>query len=201
MVYSAFYDIVRPNLPYQERSLSFIAVGGKDRVTQTDVGGGCQNVKRVLNALRESGSRSCFGLVDRNLKNKSTDTLEVLGERTGRYSIENVLFDPLLVAAAICFEIRPMREFIGIPKQTSFREFSEWPSKWLQEVVNQVESKIFDSEVGEKIPMKYGDNLILEIDIRCITTGKHQWETKVLERFRPYGSWIGLQTINRKRSS
>lgn len=64
--------------------------------------GGCDTVKKQVSRLREAGLTSCFGILDRDAKNTPSEdgSILVVGN-PGRYSLENYLLDPLLVAALL----------------------------------------------------------------------------------------------------
>jgi hypothetical protein len=79
-----------------EISLTFIASGVSGR-------GNCDQVKDVVQQLERGGSRSVYGIIDWDLVNVGTDRVKVLGAGQ-RYSIENYLFDPLLIGALLLRE-------------------------------------------------------------------------------------------------
>lgn len=60
----------------------------------------CSDVIQIVDRLRNSGSDLAFGIIDFDSKNRSTDSIFVLGEGA-RYAIENYLLDPLYVCLAL----------------------------------------------------------------------------------------------------
>jgi ABC-type cobalamin/Fe3+-siderophores transport system ATPase subunit len=72
-------------------SLTFISSG----IAGT---GSCDAVRTVVNSLRKGGNKFVFGIVDWDLKNVAAGGVMVLGEGR-RYTIENYIFDPLLLGA------------------------------------------------------------------------------------------------------
>lgn len=94
-----FYEIIFNQLKNKlipEISLNFIASGVKGQ-------GDCNNVKRVVNDLTNCGNRSVYGIIDWDLNNNGNERVKVLGNGK-RYSIENYIFDPVMVAAFLLRE-------------------------------------------------------------------------------------------------
>lgn len=59
--------------------------------------GNCEQVKKIVNDLRESGNTSSFGIIDWDTKNHSTNYIKVHGQNK-RYSVENYLYDPIYLS-------------------------------------------------------------------------------------------------------
>lgn len=78
-------------------ALNFIRTGMDDRKGEKNAG--CAVVRSLVGQLREAGNRTVRGLIDWDGKNVTSDGVHVIGEGS-HYSIENILLDPLLVAAA-----------------------------------------------------------------------------------------------------
>lgn len=82
--YQTVFDTLNQikNYPFK---LYFIANGyGK---------GNCQQVKDTVEAIRNSDNNTCFGVIDWDLVNPSSDYIIVHGENS-RYNIENYVYDP-----------------------------------------------------------------------------------------------------------
>jgi ABC-type taurine transport system ATPase subunit len=127
-VFSTLYQQMRAKLP-SERSLDFISAGTRDAQTGNEEGGGCANAKRIVKSLVKNGNTSVFGLVDWDRgKNRPTPRIVVLGSGS-RYSIENFVFDPLLLAAAICRDCPSFAPQIGIPSHVGLPELQKIHSR------------------------------------------------------------------------
>jgi hypothetical protein len=92
-VYTAVMDALRTHL---DADCGIAFVSGGMRAGE----GGSQIVRKNVRLLREAGADSIYGLIDRDIGNESADdgSVLVLGP-DGRYTIENYLLDPLLLAA------------------------------------------------------------------------------------------------------
>ncbi len=106
-LYTGIYQNLRPRLE-PEIALSFIAAGGKRRNPANDAqlgdeGGGCAAVRRLVKELRGAGNDRVYGIVDRDRGATDGDGVYVVSDGNA-YAIENVLLDPLLVAALAAHE-------------------------------------------------------------------------------------------------
>lgn len=93
-------------------SLNFIA-------SSPSSGGSCDNVKAWVSELRKGGMKTIFGVVDWDLSNKPSEGINVLGHGQ-RYSIENYILDPILLACLIVrekFHSRVSRADLGLDEQ------------------------------------------------------------------------------------
>ncbi|MBK9317503.1 MAG: ATP-binding protein [Bacteroidetes bacterium] len=88
--YEKVYDKLRTNL-ISDISLNFISsgIGGS---------GSSDQVREVVSKLSSYGNKFVFGIIDWDTKNSPKDFVKVLGENK-RYSIENYIFDPILISA------------------------------------------------------------------------------------------------------
>jgi ABC-type multidrug transport system ATPase subunit len=93
--YEKVYDKLRSNL-INEVSLNFISSG-------VSGAGNSDQVKDVVNKLSGYGNKFIFGIIDWDLKNTAANFIKVLGENK-RYSIENYIFDPLLISALLLMD-------------------------------------------------------------------------------------------------
>ncbi|CAL4868257.1 hypothetical protein MMA231_02532 [Asticcacaulis sp. MM231] len=179
-VYDSLYKLIKPKI-VSDRSLEFVATG-----TRTSGGGdvntGCDNVKRIVEDLSSAGNISVFGLLDWDGKNRPTDRISVLafGSRNG---IENVVFDPLLIAITICRGFPAERHQIGATGEFSYFELATYTKEQFLPLVTTVCEKIFLSAASETIVSKYVNGLELEIDARCATTDDHELEGMILRAF------------------
>lgn len=88
----------------EDVNLNFISSG--DAVTDKNgrPTANCDQVIKITKILKEAGNPHIFGIIDFDEgKNKSTDTLIILGSGN-RYSIENYIFDPVLLGMLLLRE-------------------------------------------------------------------------------------------------
>jgi len=98
--------------------------------------GNCDQVKGIVEAIRESGNTTSFGIIDWDLRNKSTDYVKVHGE-IGRYSIENFLYDPIYLCVLFMSSNGSTRVFQELGLDESYNQLSigNEDEKFLQKVV------------------------------------------------------------------
>lgn len=75
-------------------------IKGKDG----DVNTGCDAVKRIVKILADAGCSSIYGLIDCDGENQPSQRIAVL-EVDRRDGLENIVFDPLLVAALLARDV------------------------------------------------------------------------------------------------
>jgi energy-coupling factor transporter ATP-binding protein EcfA2 len=93
--YGALYEVAKPLL-LPEISLSFIAAGLEGNSS-------CSQVQDIVEKLVSSGNKTIFGIIDWDTRNSESQSVYVLGKNE-RYSIENYLLDPILLAALLLRE-------------------------------------------------------------------------------------------------
>lgn len=178
-VYQVCFEALLPNLN-TERSLNFIAAGGTTE--KGDQGGGCANVKRLIEELRNGGNKSVFGLIDWDGKNTGSEELAVFAEGK-RYALENFVLDPLMIAATICREFPNYRQRVGIDPKLTFAAFQRLPVEKLQSIVTRTARVILGSSGDREMSASYVGGFELVVDERCFKTPAKEWERLVLETF------------------
>lgn len=116
-----------------EISLNFIASGGGN--------GTCDQVKDVVNQLKKGGNRTVYGIIDWDLKNCGNGRVKVLGKET-RYSIENYILDPVLIAAFLLREkfIEPIE--VGLCERETYVDFGTFDDTQLQQIADFIVEKV-----------------------------------------------------------
>lgn len=100
----------------------------------------CYDVKSIVNKLRESGSDLAHGIIDYDLKNKEEDFISILGN-CNRYSIENYILDPLLVALALIRYGKMSFTDFGVPNKIYYPESQYLTPEECQSIVNSFLTK------------------------------------------------------------
>lgn len=138
--YEGIYNILLNKLE-PEISLSFISSGD----SRTDVNGdpiaNCDQVKNIVNTLRKSGNKFIWGIIDYDGKNKSDALINVLGQGN-RYSIENYILDPLLIAALLLRDKLVPKSDLGLSNDKTFYDFKHMSSTQLQPIVDSITTKV-----------------------------------------------------------
>jgi len=181
-IYGDLYRILKSRLE-SECSLEFIATGTRSSVGQ-ETNTGCDVVKRLVEDLSQSGNRSVFGLLDWDQKHQPLDRIFVLAHNR-RDGLENVLLDPLLIAALICNRFPMLRNMIGISDDLGYVDFFALSSSDFQIIVTNVCELIFECIATETFESVYFGGLRLRIDARYKIIDDHALESKILRTFPP----------------
>lgn len=84
--------------------------------------GNCKQVIDVVTEIRKSDNTTCFGVIDWDLTNASTETIFVHGENS-RYNIESYVYDPAyLMILFLEMDAMGVRNALGL--DVSFNEYS-----------------------------------------------------------------------------
>lgn len=134
--FDVFYDVLKEHLN-REVSLTFIAVG-------TEKGGGCNTLTHVVQSLANAGNKSIFGIIDWDKKNSVGERVKVIGEGK-RYSIENFIFDPLLIAGYLIREKKINETDVGVGNFLRYGALSKAPDSVLQVYVDFVLKKMMNA--------------------------------------------------------
>lgn len=168
-----------------EISLSFISSGE----SRTDKNGkkisNCDQVINITKTLRDAGNKFIWGIIDWDTKNSTLSNVKVLGDGQ-RYSIENYIFDPLLMAALLLREKIFKREdldLIGGENYTDFKNFNKDKLQFISDYfIEQVNSKftITDSTL---ISVKLLNGLEINIPQWYLHNHGHDLEERILAVF------------------
>lgn len=158
-------------------SLSFIASGH-------DKGGGCARVIQLVSNLVEAENRSVFGIVDWDGHQSSRSQVRVLGENT-RHSIENFLFDPVLVAALLVREKLITRESVGLRTEQTYVDLRELPNEQLQTIVDTVLHRLgWPLTEGETcVPSRYLNGRTVQVPRSYLFKRGHDLEQHLKDKF------------------
>jgi ABC-type branched-subunit amino acid transport system ATPase component len=134
-LYDTLNQTLKPTLA-SSRSLEFVATGLRGPQNLGHINTGCDVVRHLVDALSKAGNKSVFGLIDWDGKNASRDRVVVLahGKRNG---IENLIFDPLLLAAFIAGHDRQEISLIGIPPHANYPSFLNFSPTELQPIARR----------------------------------------------------------------
>jgi ABC-type uncharacterized transport system ATPase component len=118
----------------QDVSLTFIASGRGGQ-------GNCIAVKHLVKSLNGKGNSSVFGIIDWDMSNVTNNQVFVVAPGY-RYSLENLIFEPVLMLFLLLREhiIKPMD--YGLPENTSHEIFRNLETKVIQQSVNTLLDKL-----------------------------------------------------------
>lgn len=175
-IYDLLFQTLKPKLT-PGRSLAFVETSTSGGHTNT----GCDVVIRLVNEFVANGNSSIFGLIDWDGKHDSTDRIVVLAAAK-RNGLENVLLDPLLLAAAIARDVRALASAISIPEELNYFGFCELEAPALQPIVDQVVRAILKDKLsGERSKVRYLRGFELEIDNAYLVKDDHALASAIFE--------------------
>ncbi|WP_341730839.1 AAA family ATPase [Microcoleus sp. EPA2] len=176
--YERLYEKLTEHL-IPEVSLNFIASGVRGN-------GNCDQVKEVVNQLVKGGSRTVYGIIDWDLTNSGNERIKVLG-RENRYSIENYILDPVLIAALLLREKWIERSEIGLSECETYINFATFDSTRLQDiadfVVNKVQLHISPAVGNDKLLCQYLGGQTINLPKWFLHRQGHDLETTLKDVF------------------
>jgi AAA15 family ATPase/GTPase len=175
--YEPIYEKLRERLV--PNSLTFIASGVAGK-------GNCAQVKEVVNQLYQGGSRTVYGIIDWDLANLGNDRVKVLGQQN-RYSIENYILDPILIAAFLLREKWIERSTLGLSEKETFLHLAMLDSSRLQAaadfIVNKVKAQLSPTPSEDKVNCYYIGGQMIELPTWYLHSQGHELEAKLKEAF------------------
>ncbi|MBS9384778.1 MAG: AAA family ATPase [Dolichospermum sp. BR01] len=176
--YGRLYERLRDHL-IPEVSLTFIASGAGGK-------GSCDQVRDVVNQLQRGGNRTVYGIIDWDLTNSGNERIKVLGQGN-RYSIENYILDPVLVAAFLFREKWIERHAIGLNEYETYIHLASFDSSRLQGiadfVVNKARGHMPMPVDDAKVACEYVGGQTINLPNWFLQTQGHQLETVLKEAY------------------
>lgn len=169
----------------QDVNLNFISSG--DAVT--DKNGmpvsNCGQVIKIAKIFKESGNPHVYGIIDFDEgKNHSTDNLIILGEGS-RYSIENYIFDPVLIGMLLLREKMITSPEAGMPELV-YTDVNTHSQENLQKLSDYIitkvsaETKITDKSTKDSIML---NGLTIAVPIWYLMNQGHNLEDLLIKVF------------------
>lgn len=103
--------------------------------------GNCEQVKESVKVLSNAGNQTVFGIIDWDKKNNNSDRVLVLGS-SKRYSIENYIFDPIILASFLLREKIRERRYFGLEDDDNYFNIPKFSKAKIQSIVDVVISEI-----------------------------------------------------------
>jgi ABC-type lipoprotein export system ATPase subunit len=176
--------------------LEFITLSEDKRLG--DKNGGCDVVKKIVNSLSTSGNNSTLGIIDFDNKNNGNSKISILGNKK-RYSIENYILDPIMIAFFILLEFNHKKVNYGFKDNHSITNFNTIPNAELQIVVDSIISIISnefkDSKHTKRIKYNTLNGLEFQIPEWFLITKGHILEEKILRSIYDLNSFRHKKSI------
>lgn len=167
-IYQDLFRIIKASLS-SERSVEFIAAGKRD------AGGGCDAVKRFVADLRGAGNTTILGIIDRDKRKGAPESIFFLADR---YSIENLLFDPLLLGTFLLRENIVADADLGLAP--AVRHF-ELTGAHANSIVSALTSKLGLS--GPPVQTEYQAGFTVDVPSEFLEMNGHELETRVVTTY------------------
>ncbi len=127
--YDKVYNCVKQHL-LAEISLNFISSGVSGR-------GNCDQVIDIVSRLNTAGNNSIYGIIDWDKKNQCDEKIKVLGYNK-RYSIENYIFDPVLLGFYFLREKILTNEELGLDESDRYLDYISFDESKIQTVTHKI---------------------------------------------------------------
>ena len=173
--YERIYIAHKHNLN-SERSLNFVPIAN----SKVEVSG-CAQVQSTVKNLCAAGNTSVFGILDWDSKNCSEGNVLVMSEKV-HYSIENILLDPVLIAAAIFHETTDDDVKLGLAERISYATFINSENSTLQRASNYIQKTLL-STIEAQTSIKYAGGEFRNVDNRLLIIKGHELEKLIFEKF------------------
>lgn len=184
LFYEKLYRVLSIHL-LPDVSLSFISSGESRKDKNGMKIANCAQVISIVDVLRRAGNKFVWGIIDWDKENEDKAFVKVLGNGN-RYSIENYLLDPILIAALLLREKIISREQLGILNSENYSDIVKLEQSRIQIIsdfiVNSVLPLMNTPELG-KLDTVLLNGKIIQIDIRYLHHQGHNLEELLLIAF------------------
>lgn len=176
--YQLLFQLTRQQLS-SPVSLEFIAAGHER-------GGGTDNVKRLVSSFREAGNSTVWGIVDRDERHGAPVGVKFL---ESRYSIENLVLDPLLIGLFLLRERHVAPTELRLPPGCVY--YSLGPEE-AQAIIDALTERISTPQ-DDMTPtvVTYQGGITLNAPTFWLNDNGHALETRLLEAFPCFRSYRG----------
>lgn len=178
--YDKVYNCVKQHLE-AEISLNFISSGVSGR-------GNCDQVKDIVSRLNNAGNNSIFGIIDWDTKNQRDEKIKVLGYNK-RYSIENYIFDPVLLGFYFLREKILTNEELGLDESDRFLDYTSFDEAKIQTVADKIldiiKPSFKDTTEITITQVKYINGLVIGMPDWFLKSYGHNIPNFLLEIFPP----------------
>lgn len=182
--YEKLYQTFRKELN-NEISLNFIASGDVQRNKNGQPKSNCDQVIIITELLRDSGNKFIWGIIDWDLNDKrpKNEHVRVLGWEE-RYSIENFVLDPLLIAILLMTEKIKKPEFFCLPEDFKIYDIircSDSELTTIIEVILKIINEELKIDITDEIEYKTFGGKKLKLPKAFVEYNGHKLEEKYLK--------------------
>lgn len=184
--YEKLYQIFKKKLN-PEVSLNFIASGDIQKDKNGLPKSNCEQVIEITKLLRNAGNKFIWGIIDWDMRTKEIDCsyIRVLGKGE-RYSIENFILDPLIMAILLMSEKIKKPDFFGLHEDFKVYEILNQNEASLQIIIDRLlkelnlQLKMDLHDIGNYSII---DGRVLALPKGFVEVQGHELEEKYLKAF------------------
>ncbi|HBS6405093.1 TPA: ATP-binding protein [Klebsiella variicola] len=160
----------------------------KDFVDSVNGAGNCVQVISQVEALQENENITVRGIIDWDLKNKSTDFIKVLADGHA-YSIENITLDPICLLLLMHVDQPDSMTIKNICGENV--HWQEWlkNESLLQKSIDQFILKLFGKENDKLAEIHYSSGMKLKTDSNYLRMRGHDLEDMIKAKYQPLKSF------------
>jgi len=152
--------------------------------------GNCDQVVDVVNEIRKSGNDTCFGIIDWDKKNKSSDFIQVHGENN-RYSLESFTYDPVYLVV-LFLEMKALGLHSKLGVDLSFNEYTiggypgliDLAVDWFFECYYAV-NNVAQVDKENMRDVSYHNGVTVRVPVWYLEFNGHDLEERLKQVFKP----------------
>lgn len=181
---AAYYERIVRLLPDFKVKFQFLP-------PHTRNGCNCDDVKTIVQTLRNYGNDSVYGLVDYDNANESDEFVYVIGEQR-RYAIDNYVFDPIYVFFLLVRERIIRTDELKIGNYT-FTKLGLLKHEQLQHCIDYIATEL-GLDLKTKITYTTISGQAFEVSEEYFRIQGHELETKIMNK------WPQLNAVKRGKT-
>jgi len=152
--------------------------------------GNCDQVKKVVSDLRESGNQTSFGIIDWDLKNAPDNFVMVHGH-TERYSVENFIYDPIYLTVLLMkMNAHNIFDTLGLSKTYNYLAIFNASNDFLQKIADAFFIEYYSKNSGVNQALRqdlkkveYYNGKFVNLPVWFLESQGHDFEKKLEKVF------------------
>lgn len=147
--------------------------------------GSCEQVIKIVKDIRASGNQTSYGIIDWDLKNKSSEYTKVHGENQ-RWNVENYLYDPIYLAILLMnLKAHNVYKELGLDETINQYSIGEESDEFLQGISDWFFNKYYseytvsEKEKSEMIEIEYLNGSKIQVPKWYLFFSGHDFETRI----------------------
>lgn len=145
-------------------------------------GSNCQDVKDIVNALRNHGNDLVYGVIDYDGQNHGNQYVCVVGGGK-RYAIDNYIFDPIFVAFLLIRERVVTSEDMGLKRNLTFTQLHTLTHDELQTMIDYVASSLGFNDANKTSYNVLAEPYSYKVASEWFAIQGHDLEDKIIQKW------------------